>query len=125
MADPKRRVEKLETEGRNITEGRGFRMIVSDPAREPLPSDDICIRAITEEWLSWAAAAFVIQVIRLGEIPIMYLLKRSGGGIQTPVEWLPLPGSKGRSLCGESAASRARMSNPRNSLSDGSRGWRQ
>jgi hypothetical protein len=70
-ADLKRRVGKLETETEEkVEEGpRGFRVIVSDAARGPLPSDDLCIKTITDEWSSRATAGFVVHVIHLGEIP--------------------------------------------------------
>jgi hypothetical protein len=69
MADLRKRVKKLETEEK-VKEGpRGFRVIVSDAGREDLPSDDLCIRAITEEWSSRATAGFVVQVIDVGTIP--------------------------------------------------------
>ena len=54
---------------RRSNKGNGFRVIISDAGREPSPSDDLCIEAITDEWSSRAAAGFVVQVIDVGKIP--------------------------------------------------------
>jgi hypothetical protein len=72
MADLRKRVEKrverLEAEEK-VKEGpRGFLVIVGDAGRDS-PSDDICIRAIKDEWMPRATAGFVVHVIHLGEIP--------------------------------------------------------
>jgi hypothetical protein len=55
----------LETEEK-VKEGqRGLRLIVSDAGREPSPSDDLCIEAITKEWSLRAAGGFVIDIGRI------------------------------------------------------------
>ena len=53
MADLKRRVEKLETGGRNITEGKAFRIIVSD-------GENLCPPSVYIEGLCFCFGSFAI-----------------------------------------------------------------